>query len=71
MKMSNDKSVCMNCVNDYGLKEYINSKGMFGKCDFCNRKSFPTLSFQALKDYIISCMRKEDYPIRLKLNTGA
>lgn len=66
--MLENEYICKDCVNDDGLKEYIEETGISGKCNLCNTDK-KSIQIKELLDYIKTCIESEcASPEQLKAN---
>lgn len=56
--MLENEYICKDCVQDYGLKEYIKKKGISNKCNLCNT-SKKSIQIKDLLYYIKKCIELE------------
>jgi hypothetical protein len=55
------QTVCFDCVNDWGLKTYINDRARFGRCSFCGRTTRRPIAVRCdlLVRYVNICLHTE------------
>ncbi len=54
-----DKHLCSDCVDDYALKEYIESNGNEGFCDYCENEDTNVVSFDDFMEFFLEGIDSE------------